>query len=73
MLSETTTILKWISGLLKTGRYFLGNALYKKAGFLRRENFEGYCRAWEKIITLAKTSRSRVIYLDRDDIAFTSI
>ena len=73
MLSETTTIPKWISGLLKTGRYFLSNAPGEKVGLLPRENFEGCRRAWEKTIALARTSGSRVVCLDGDNIAFTSI
>ena len=73
MLSETTTIPRYISGLLQRGRYFLGKAPDDKTGLLCREKFEGCHRAWEKTITLAKTSGGRVVCLDGDDIAFTSI
>jgi hypothetical protein len=43
ILSETTMILRYISGLLQTRRYFLSKAPYDESGLLSRENFEG-CR-----------------------------
>jgi hypothetical protein len=73
MLSETTMIPRYISGLLQTGRYFLGSAPCDKTGLLGRENFEGCRRAREKTITLARMSGSRVVCLDGDNVAFTSI
>ena len=73
IFSETTMIPRCISSLLQTGRYFLGEAPCDDTGLLRRENFEGCRRAWEKTVTLARTSRSRVVCLDGDKVAFTSI
>ena len=73
MLSETTTIPRYISGLLQRGRYFLGKAPDDKTGLLCREKFEGCHRAWEKTIMLARTSGSRVVCLDGENVAFTSI
>lgn len=73
ILSETTMIPRYISGLLQTGQYFLGSAPCDKTGLLGRENFEGYRRAWEKTVTLARRSGSRVVCLDGDNVAFTSI
>ena len=73
ILSETTMIPRYISGLLQTGRYFLGGTPCDKTGLLGRENFEGYRRAWEKTVTLARMSGSRVVCLDGDNVAFTSI
>jgi hypothetical protein len=66
-------IPRYISGLLQTGRYFLGGAPCDKTGLVGRENFEGYRRAWEKTVTLARMSGSRVVCLDGDNVAFTSI
>ena len=66
-------ILRDITDLLQTGRYFPGEAPRDKVELLRRENFEGCRRAWEKTITLAGTSGNRVVCLDRDNVAFTSI
>ena len=66
-------IPRYITDLLQTGRYFLGEAPRDKVGLFRRENFEGCRRAWEKTITLARTSGSRVVCLGGDNVAFTSI
>ena len=44
ILSRTTMILRYISGLLQTGRYFLSETPYDDTGLLRRENFEERCR-----------------------------
>ena len=73
ILSETAMIPRYISGLLQTGRYFPGEAPRDKVELLRRENFEGCRRAWEKTVTLARTSGSRVVCLNGDNVAFTSI
>lgn len=45
ILSETAMIPRYITDLLQTGRYFLGEAPRDKVGLLRGENFEGCRRA----------------------------
>lgn len=64
---------RYIFGLLQTGRYFLGETPCYDTGLLRRGNFEGCRRVWEKTVTLARTSGSRVVGLDGDNVAFNSI